>query len=81
MALRGGPVQHVLVFKQADNARWELLNWLEGQGLEGVADTPIPQRSLRRRMCEALAAWKWSVGQPAWVERAAPPIHPFDFAC
>ena len=42
MALRGGPVQHVLVFKQDENARWELLNWLESQGLEGVAIASTP---------------------------------------
>jgi predicted nuclease with RNAse H fold len=81
MALRGGPVQHVLVFKQDENARWELLNWLEGQGLQGVAITPTPSDHYVAACASALAAWKWSVGQPIWVERAASPIHPFDFAC
>lgn len=81
MALRGGPIQHLLVFKQDENARWELLSWLEGQGLEGVATIATPNDHYVAACASALAAWKWSADQPVWVERAVPPIHPFDFAC
>lgn len=81
MALRGGPIQHVLVFKRDETARRELLTWLEGQGLGGVATVENPSDHYVAACAGALAAWKWSVGQPVWIERAAPPIHPFDFAC
>jgi len=42
IALRGGPIQHVLVLRENGNARRELLNWLEGQGMDGVATTETP---------------------------------------
>jgi predicted nuclease with RNAse H fold len=81
MALRGGPAQHVIRFKQDENARGQLLHWLESQGLEGVAAVDVPSDHYVAACASALAAWKWSAGQPVWVERATLPIHPFDFAC
>ena len=81
IALRGGPIQHALVFRADGNARWELLNWLEGHGLEGVTTIKAPSAHYVAACACALAAWKWSVGQPIWIEVALPPIHPFDFAC
>jgi len=81
IALRGGPIQHALVFKADVNARWGLLNWLEGQGLKGIATIEAPSAHYVAACACALAAWKWSIGQSSWVEVASPPIHPFDFAC
>ena len=81
IALRGGPVQHALVYRADGNARREILNWLEGQGLEGVTAIETPSAHYLDACACALAAWKWSVAQPIWVERALQPIHPFDFAC
>jgi uncharacterized protein len=81
IALRGGPIEHVLLLRKDGDARRELLNWLEDQGLQGVATIESPSHHYVAACACALAAWKWSLGQPVWVERASPPIHPFDFTC
>jgi predicted nuclease with RNAse H fold len=81
MALRGGPVHHVRKFKQEKNARRELLEWLECQGLKRIATVEAPSDHYVAACAGALAAWKWSAGHPVWVERAVPPHHFFDFAC
>lgn len=42
MVLRGGPVKHVLAFAADQNARRPLLNWLEGQRLDGIITSKMP---------------------------------------
>ena len=81
MVLRGGPVKHVLAFAADQNARRPLLNWLEGQRLDGIITSKMPSAHYVAACACALAAWKWAVGRPIWVQKALPPIHPFDFAC
>lgn len=81
MALRGAPVEQVIAFKKDERARRELLEWLEHQGLEGAATANTPSDHYVAACAGALAAWKWSRNELVWVERADPPIHPFDFAC
>ena len=62
-------------------ARHELLRWLEGEGLEGVGSGPDPGDHFVSACAAALAAWKWSLGAPAWIHSADPSWHPHDMAC
>ena len=80
-ALRGGPVQQILSFRKEKQARYNLLLWLERQGVEGVSTSDDPGSHYVAACSCALAAWKWSLNQSVWIEEAAPPFHPFDFAC
>ena len=80
--LRGAPVEIVRTpFKSGAEARHELLRWLEGEGLEGVGSGPDPGDHFVAACAAALAAWKWSLGTPAWILPADPPWHPHDMAC
>jgi predicted nuclease with RNAse H fold len=81
LVLRGAPVQQLLSYKQDEQTRTELLTWLECHGVEGVATIHCPTDHLVAACASALAAWKWATGQLVWVQRADPPLHPFDFAC
>jgi hypothetical protein len=62
-------------------ARHELLRWLEGEGLEGVGSGPDPGDHFVSACAAALAAWKWSLGAPAWIHSADPSWRPHDMAC
>jgi predicted nuclease with RNAse H fold len=81
MALRGADVNLVRELKRDANAGRELLTWLEAQGLGGVNKMVTVNAHTVAACAAALAAWKWSLAAPAWIEPAAPPFHPFDFAC
>jgi predicted nuclease with RNAse H fold len=80
-ALRGADARLVRGFKREAAARRGLLAWLERRGLRGIAGLEAPTDHLVAACAAALAAWRWACGRPAWVEPAAPPLHPFDFAC
>ncbi len=81
MALRGAPVEEVRGFAKKMECRISLLSWLERQGMKGVSNTPAPSDHHVAAIAAALAAWKWSRGNPAWIEPARPPFHPYDYAC
>lgn len=81
MCLRGAPLDAILSFASADSARSQLLPWFATQGLRSI-EAPLPCSSHFVAACAAaLAAWRWSCGDPAWVARAAYPWHPYDFSC
>ena len=80
LALRGAPIADVRAFKRDGAARARLLAWLDARGLRGAkARRDAPDHLVAACAC-ALAAWRWSEGDAAWLEPAAPPAHPFDFA-
>lgn len=79
--LRGAPVEIVRALKSTAAARQQLLRWLEGEGLEGIADDDDRGDHVVAACAAALAAWKWSLGNSAWVHPADPPWHPHDMAC
>ena len=79
--LRGAPAGIVRALKSSAAARRQLLRWLEGEGLEGIGGGPDPGDHFVAACAAALAAWKWSLGAPAWIHPADPPWHPYDMAC
>jgi uncharacterized protein len=81
MLLRGAPAKDVAAFKREPSARLRLLKWLEDEGLRGLLEIEEPSDHFVAACAAALAAWQWSIGQPAWCVKAQPPDHPFDFAC
>jgi predicted nuclease with RNAse H fold len=80
MALRGAPASALRRMKRSPRARRALAGWLARQGLRGLPDGRASDHELAARAC-ALATWRWSQGRPAWLAPAAPPLHPYDFAC
>ena len=81
MLLRGAPSADVATFKTDPAARLRLLGWLATMGLIGVPRDDEPTDHFVAACGAALAAWKWSIGQPTWCHPARPPEHPYDFAC
>jgi predicted nuclease with RNAse H fold len=81
MALRNAPIEAVRTFKDSGKSRWELLNWLQVQGLHHVATSEDPSDHYVAACGAALAAGKWQEGRPVWSYAANAPFHPFDFAC
>lgn len=81
LVLRGAKPADVRELKRSGAARQRLLSWLDGQGLRGAAALDPSSDHLVAACAAALAAWGWSRGRSAWVSRASPPAHPFDFAC
>jgi hypothetical protein len=81
MTLRGAPVAAVRSLKAKRLSRTQLLRWLDDQGLRGVAELSDVNDHVVAACAAALAAWHWSLGRPAWRCEAAPPMHPYDFAC
>ncbi len=81
IALRGGPVAVLRQLKQEQTARRELLSWLATQGVSAENPLLTPNAHVVAAYAAALAAWQWSQGRSVWLERADPPLHPFDFVC
>jgi hypothetical protein len=74
-------VKHMRSLKPGMEARQSLTVWLEGQGLIGVgAQADLSDHFVAAYAC-CLAAWKWVKGKSPWLNEAAPPHHPYDFAC
>jgi predicted nuclease with RNAse H fold len=80
LGLRGAPLAAVLAFKREPAARAALIEWLRQQGLDGAVPA-APSDHEVASWAAALAAWSWRRGDSAWLHPAAPPWHPFDFAC
>ena len=81
MALRGAPINDVIEFKNNKKSRWNLLEWLEQQGLKNVANVEDPSDHYVAACACALAAWKWYQNKSIWIHPLEQPIHPFDYAC
>ncbi len=81
MALRKAPIDDLRAFKQREKSRWNLLAWLEQQGLKNIAEIEEPTDHYVAACACALAAWKWAQNTAAWLRPADPPFHPFDYAC
>lgn len=81
LVLRGAAVADVRALKKDARARRRLLRWLDQCGLGGAAGLKRPTDHMVAACACALAAWKWAMGDPVWCERAAGPLHPYDFAC
>jgi predicted nuclease with RNAse H fold len=81
MALRHAPQGAIRAMKRSPDARRQLLAWLEAQGLGDAGAVEAPGDHYVAACAAALAAWRWKCGDPAWLYRAEPPYHPFDFAC
>lgn len=81
MALRGAPVEAVRGYAKEADARATLLKWLGTQRITGL-DPALTQTSHQiAAVAATLAGWAWSEGRSEWQWKAAPPLHPFDFAC
>ena len=81
MALRGAPVADVTRFKTDPGARSRLLAWLARQKLAGVpSSADLTDHEVAACAC-VLGGWYWRLGTPVWLAAAAPPAHPYDFAC
>jgi predicted nuclease with RNAse H fold len=81
MVLRGAPAGVVRRLKHSGEARHALGVWLRDQGLRGFAPASDTSSHTLAAAAAALAAWRWSHARPAWFWPAAPPHHPYDFAC
>jgi uncharacterized protein len=81
MVLRGADSQTIRGMKTHIEARKQLLTWIEEQRVTGAGQLNPDSSHLVAACASALAAWKWSIGDTVWIKTAAPPFHPFDFAC
>jgi predicted nuclease with RNAse H fold len=81
MLLRGADPQDVRDFKRRPAARGRLLRWLERTGGRGVEAAGAHSDHLVAACAAAGAAWQWHLGKAVWRYPAAPPHHPYDFAC
>lgn len=81
LALRGANLNQIMDLKKDNNAQIKLLDWLTGVGLQGITLADKIQDHYVAACASALAAWKWHSGKSVWLERAAKPFHPYDFAC
>ena len=81
MVLRGAPAKLVRGLKWSRGARRELVGWLQDQGLRGLGAWRNPSAHTLAAAAAALAAWRWSCANPAWLWPASPPHHPYDLAC
>ena len=80
MALRGAPIDAVQTFKGNEDARRQLLDWLEQQGLRSVS-AHNPSDHYVAACAAAMATWEWQVKESVCGCPADPPFHPFGFAC
>lgn len=79
MVLRGASPQALTAMKRDAAARTELLQWLEGAGLAGVAAQSDSSDHYIAACGAALGGWGWSRNVHHWSEPAMLPLHPFDF--
>ncbi len=81
LVLRGAAVKDVRSYKMDPAARGRLLSWMQNQGVDCHTLHKNADDHQVSACAAALAAWKWHRGKPVWREPAAPPHHPFDYAC
>jgi predicted nuclease with RNAse H fold len=78
LALHGAPLADVRAFARESESRQRLLQWLESQGLLGIA-RPDPSSHYVAACGAAFAAWQHTSGQSRWFRTATPPEHPYDY--
>jgi predicted nuclease with RNAse H fold len=81
MLLGGAQPALVESYKRDPSARVRLCAWLKTQAMAGLPPAAEYTDHFVDSCAAALAAWKWALGKPAWRHAAAPPLHPYDFAC
>jgi len=81
LALRGASVRDIRRIRGDGSARLNILRFLQDQGLNGVSNVGITSHHLISACAGALSAWAWATGNVAWIARAEPPYHPYDFVC
>ena len=81
LMLRGAPPADVAGFKRAPGPRLRLLSRLGRLGLQDVPMREDVSDHFVAACAAALGAWQWALGKSAWLFRADPPLHPYDFAC
>lgn len=79
LALHGAPIDATCKFKSDMSARYQILNWLEQQGLHEIRNVNDPEDHYVAACAAAFGAWKWKKGESVWIYPAEPPFHPFDF--
>lgn len=80
LVLAGAPVEAVRSVKQSADARSEVAQWMQENGLEGLPAQDCSDHELAA-FAAGFAAWKWQTGSAHWLADAEPPLHPFPFAC
>jgi predicted nuclease with RNAse H fold len=81
MLLRGAAAGDVEDLKRKDQARLNLLDWLEAQGLDGLPRSKNVADHFVASCAAALAAWQWTLGNAVWEYPAETPHHPYAFVC
>ncbi len=81
LLLRGASPPNVALLKREEAARLRILDWLGTQGLQDIPTAKDLSDHFVMACAAALAARSWERGHPAWCCPAAPPAHPYDFAC
>ena len=81
MGLRGAPLSALKTYKKSTVGRTELLRWFSAMGMKGIRPPKECSSHFVDACGAALAAWQWHIDEPAWIEKADGPFHPYDFAC
>ena len=81
LAIGGAEPGRVRAVKSDPAARAVVLGWLAEAGLDGLPPDLAETDHEVMATAAAWAAWRWATGRSAWFWPAAPPCHPFDFAC
>jgi predicted nuclease with RNAse H fold len=81
LAMRGAPATHIVALKNDPQARASLLAWMRDTYIPDLPSIQAPSDHLVMSVSSALAAFDWGRKSARWVQPAAPPFHPYDFAC
>jgi len=81
LALRGAPIADVRGFRDGTDCRLRLLKWLASAGFLDLNLPETCSSHLVAACAATLAAHGWRRSSTAWLARAEPPWHPYDFAC
>jgi predicted nuclease with RNAse H fold len=81
LVLRGAPLEAVRHLNRDPAAGILVLRWLEDLGLQNAAGIEKADDHLVMACAAVLAAWKYRRGDPAWLEQASPPEHPYHYVC
>jgi predicted nuclease with RNAse H fold len=81
LVLRGFPAGMALGWKLNEAARRDALLWMREHGVQNLVLEDFPTSHDVAACAAAFGAWKWHGGESVWASPAAPPLHPYDFAC
>lgn len=76
-------IDDVLYYKQDHSIRKRIRTWFDSQQMLGVPERMAEESHTIDACAAALAAWHWQDPdhEPAWLFRACPPLHPYEFCC